>query len=199
MERGGALEDADGRPHRGLELDHVRRGRVARVDGLAVDDHRQPQHAVALVERPLRARAGSTQMLFALKKRWREVSSKASWSSSGTWAVSRSTSPPSSRRRARCPPLRSASVRSTTSERNGSSSRANQLEDARVEHGAEVVRVRQEQVLVAVLQQRVEHARRGERGEHVAVARAAPTRAPGPPPRPRARSCRPAASAPCPA
>ena len=38
-----------------------------------------------------------TQMLFALKKRWRPMSSKASWSSSGTCAVSRSTSPPSSR------------------------------------------------------------------------------------------------------
>ena len=32
---------------------HRRRGGVGGVDGLAVDDHRQAQHAVALLEHPL--------------------------------------------------------------------------------------------------------------------------------------------------
>ena len=47
-------------------------------------------------------------------------------------------------------------------------------EDARLQHRAEVVGVRQEQVLVAAVEQRVEHAGRRQRGEHVAVARRRP-------------------------
>jgi hypothetical protein len=43
-------------------------------------------------------------------------------------------------------------------------------EDARLEHRPEVVRVRQEQVLVAALEQRAEHPGGGERREHVTVA-----------------------------
>ena len=95
--------------------------------------------------------------------------------SSGVWAISRSTSPPSARRRARCPPLRSAAVRSATSIRNGTPLGGEPREDPRVEHRAEVVGVRDEGVAVAALEQRVEHARghrarcRGRRG------RAAPT------------------------
>ena len=69
-----------------------------------------------------------------------------------------------------CPPLRSASVRPATSIANGSSSLRHPGQDARVEHGAEVVGVRDEGVAVAVLEQRVEHARGDERGVEVAVA-----------------------------
>ena len=82
-------------------------------------------------------------------------------------------------RRARWPPLRSDGVRSATSIANGAPLAANQREDPRVEHRAEVVGVGDEGVAVAGVEQRLEHARghaarcRGRRG------RAAPTPGPG--------------------
>ena len=46
----GAVEGFDRAPHRRLDLDDRRRPGIARVDRLAVDDDRQPEHAVALAE-----------------------------------------------------------------------------------------------------------------------------------------------------
>ena len=49
--RARAGEDVDRRAHRRLELQHGGRRGVRRIDALAVDDHRQAEHAVALAQR----------------------------------------------------------------------------------------------------------------------------------------------------
>ena len=138
-QRRGALEHADRRAHRRLELDHLGDDESRRVDRLAVHDHRQPQHAVALVERPLQ-RAQVDPDVVALKKRWRSMSSKAAMSSSGVCAVSRSTSPPSSRGApggrpcgptpsGRSPPTRTAAPRAANQARMRGSSTAPRLSE----------------------------------------------------------------------
>src|SRR3954451_11922774 len=51
--RAGALEDPDGGAHRRLDLHHLRRPRVGRVDVLLVADEWQAHHAVVRLEHPL--------------------------------------------------------------------------------------------------------------------------------------------------
>ena len=126
------------------------------------------------------------------------MSSNAAWSSAAVCAVSRSTSPPSERRRARWPPLRSDSRAVGRLRHERQPLRREPVEDARVERGAEVVRVRQEQVPVAALQQLVEHPRGRRATCRRRRGRAAPTRATGRPASRPARGRRRAASAPCP-
>ena len=106
------------------------------------------------------------------------MSWKASTSSSGVCAISRSTSPPSGRRRqvaALAVGLRA--VGDLHQERQLLAREPGQ--DPRLEHGAEVVRVRHERVAVAALEQRrraCPSRRAPGRGRR---ARAAPTRASG--------------------
>ena len=72
------------------------------------------------------------------------------------------------------PPLRSAAVRSVTSAAYGQPVAREPGEDPRVERRAQVVRVGDERVAVAALEQRAEHPRRQQRRVDVAVARRAP-------------------------
>ena len=86
---------------------------------------------------------------------------------------------PSERRRARWPPLRSASDPTTTSIRNGS--RPSQVGgDPRLDPRAEVVDVGDHRVPEARVEQRRQHARAPERAVHVAMPRAATTPFPAP-------------------
>ena len=175
-----------------------RRGGVRRVDGLLVDDHRQPEHAVALAQQRGRAPRRSTHRLLTWKYGWRSTSVNASMSSSGVCAVSRRISPPVSLSTAMWPPLRSASrARRSPPHAYGRPSRGDPGEDARVEHRAEVVGVRHERVAVAALEQQREHPRRQQRRVDVAVARAGTTRGSGRAATRRASGRRRAASAPC--
>ena len=85
-----------------------------------------------------------------------------------------------SRRRAMWPPLRSASVPSTTSIRNGISLAATCSAMRGSNDRPEVVGVGDHRVVEAALQQRGQHARAPQRAVDVAVARAGTIRAPGP-------------------
>ena len=194
----GALEHADRRAHRRLELDDLGRGRVRRVDRLAVDDHRQLEHAVALAEllvERAQAHPDVVGVEVAVDARCpRRPPGRRRGPGPSRAAAGRRPE----RRRARWPPLRSLSVRSTTSDTNGRPSLASQPRIARLERRAEVVGVRQEQVLVAALEQLGEQARRGQRGEHVAVAGRRPLERRVGGPLGRRRRRRRAASAPCP-
>ena len=105
---------------------------------------------------------------------WRSASVNASRSSSGVWAVSRSTSPPSALRRPRCPPFLSAAVRSVSSATYGQLLAGDPGQDPRIERRAQVVGVRHEGVAVAALEQRRQHARGEQRRVDVAVPRRAP-------------------------
>ena len=136
-----AGEALDRRSHRALELDHRRRVRVARVDGLAVDDQRQLQHALDCLQPLGQRRAGRPTGCWCC--------SSASCGSRGTTprprpGSGRSRAGRAGRRRCRramWPPLRSASVPWTTSIRNGISSAGHVGGDPRRRAGAEVVGV----------------------------------------------------------
>ncbi len=170
---GGALEDSDRGAHRRLELNDGRRGRVGRVHRLPVHDHRQPEHAVALLERGLervqvhpdavrveeRMPVRVLECLLVLLRHLRGLAQHEA----GALA------PP---REVAALAVGLGAVDDLGDERQALAREPG--EDARLEHRAEVVRVRQEQVLVAALQQGAEHPRRGERGEHVAVSRRRP-------------------------
>ena len=172
--RARALEDLDRRAHRGLDLDHLGRGRVGRVDGLDVADQRQAEDAV-------RARRGrrviarrSNQRLLVEQNRCRSRSASAFWSSGEVWAVSRSTIRPSDLRRAKWPPLRSDGGTAYGLDRERRTGRRRTSRRPRVGDRAEVVGVGDEDPLVALVDQRLEQTGAAQRGVEVAVAGRAP-------------------------
>src|SRR5262249_50733572 len=116
----------------------------------------------------------SIHRLFVLTKGWRLTSCSAARSSSGVWAVSRG------RRRPRAREVTALAIglgapRHLHHERDLLA--RHPAQDARLEHGAEVVGVGHEGPAVAVLAQLAEHARGHHRRVEVAVARGRPLEA----------------------
>ena len=125
VQRLRALEHPDRGPHRRLELEDRRGVGIRRVDRLAVDDDRQPEHAVALVERRAQRVEVDPQVVRVDVAVAADVLQRLEVLLGRLGGLAQHE-PPSPRRRATWPPLRSASVRSVTSITNGSSSRATQ-------------------------------------------------------------------------
>ena len=115
--------------------------RVARIDGLAVDDERQLEHAVALLQERRRSAQVDPQVVGVVVAPVAVVAKRVGVLVGGVWADSRSTSCPSARRRAMWPPLRSASVPSHDLHQERDLLARDVRGDARIDGRAEVVGV----------------------------------------------------------
>src|SRR4051794_1226062 len=169
----GALEHADGGAHRRLDLHDRRRRGIRGIDGLLVADERQPEHAVARgervaqdleidpevvrVEEPV-ARDVAERVLVLLARlralAEHELAVGAAHGEVAALAVGLGAG---------------AGLRH---ERDALA--RHPAEDPRLERRPEVVRVRDERVPVATLEERVQHPRGEQRGVEVAVAGRAP-------------------------
>ena len=194
-QRPRALEHVDRRAHRGLQLDHRGRRRVGRVHRLAVDDHRQAEDALAAGQQAGQGAQVDPQRVRVEEAVARDVLEgvRVLVGRLGDLAQHQAAGAPAREVTALAVGL--GALGDLHDERDLLA--RDPAEDPRVQHGAEVVGVRDERPAIVALQQCVQEPGGDERRVEVAVAGRRPLQARDRPATRRARSRRRAAWGPC--